>query len=227
MTDKDFIIKEFSMLGTNNIRPAIKDSETAGRLEIICGPMFSGKSEELIRRIRRAVIARQSVMTFKHSLDDRFSFDCVSSHAGDKIDAQAIDKPERILEYTEKVPVNVIGIDEVQFFSNNIIYVIDELVNQGKRVIAAGLDLDFKGVPFGPMPLLLTLAYDVIKLKAICAVCGKDAAFSQRLINGKPAKYTDPIILIGADESYQARCKNCYTIDQVPTSKQKFHWLSQ
>lgn len=212
---------------TTHIRPAIKDQEMNGKLEIICGPMFSGKSEELIRRIRRAVIARQNVMTFKHSLDDRFSFDCVSSHTGDKIDAQAVERPERILEFVSKGAVDVIGIDEIQFFSNNIIYVIDELVNQGKRVIAAGLDLDFKGVPFGAMPLLLTLAYDVVKLKAICSVCGADAAFSQRLINGKPAKYTDPIILIGAEESYQARCRNCYIIEQVPPSKQKFGWLTQ
>lgn len=219
--------RSLPMNGNNGIRPAIKDLELSGRLEMICGPMFSGKSEELIRRIRRAVIARQNVMTFKHSLDDRFSFDCVSSHTGDKIDAQAVEMPERILEFAHRGSIDVIGIDEVQFFSNDIIYVIDELVNQGKRVIAAGLDLDFKGVPFGPMPLLLTLAYDVAKLKAICSICGKDAAFSQRLINGKPAKFTDPIILIGAEESYQARCRTCYTIEQVPTSKQKFGWLAQ
>jgi len=201
------------------------EGHIAGRLEIICGPMFSGKSEELIRRLRRAIIAKQRVMTFKHALDNRFSFDCVASHAGDKIDAQAIDTPERILQFVQKGGADVIGIDEVQFFPNSIVYVIDELINSGKRVIAAGLDLDFRGIPFGPMPTLLTIADDVMKLKAICSVCGKDAAFSQRLIDGKPAKYNDPIILIGAQESYQARCRTCYEIDQLPPVKQKYSWL--
>jgi thymidine kinase len=149
------------------------EGHITGRLEIICGPMFSGKSEELIRRLRRAVIAKQRVMTFKHALDNRFSFDCVASHAGDKIDAQAIDTPERILQFVQKGGADVIGIDEVQFFPNSIVYVIDELINSGKRVIAAGLDLDFRGIPFGPMPTLLTIADDVMKLKAICSVCGK------------------------------------------------------
>ncbi len=201
------------------------EGHITGRLEIICGPMFSGKSEELIRRLRRAVIAKQRVMTFKHALDNRFSFDCVASHAGDKIDAQAIDTPERILQFVQKGGADVIGIDEVQFFPNSIVYVIDELINSGKRVIAAGLDLDFRGIPFGPMPTLLTIADDVMKLKAICSVCGKDATFSQRLIDGKPAKYNDPIILIGAQESYQARCRTCYEIDQLPPIKQKYSWL--
>jgi thymidine kinase len=201
------------------------EGHIAGRLEIICGPMFSGKSEELIRRLRRAIIAKQRVMTFKHALDNRFSFDCVASHAGDKLDAQAIDTPERILEFVKKGGADVIGIDEVQFFPNSIIYVIDELIHSGKRVIAAGLDLDFRGIPFGPMPTLLTIADDVMKLKAICSVCGKDAAFSQRLIDGKPAKYNDPIILIGAQESYQARCRACYEIDELPPVKQKYSWL--
>lgn len=199
----------------------------AGRLEVICGPMFSGKSEELIRRVRRTIIARQHVLTFKHSLDNRFSFDCIASHSGDKIDAQAIDAPERMLEFTLNNNVDVVAIDEVQFFPNNIIYVIDELIKSGKRVIAAGLDLDFKGLPFGPMAILLPLADEVLKLKAICCVCGKDAHLSQRLINGKPASYTDPIILVGAQESYQARCRSCYSLEAVPSSREKFGWLEQ
>ena len=215
------------MTAPKELQDTLKEAQEPGRLEIICGPMFSGKSEELIRRLRRAIIAKQRVMTFKHALDNRFSFDCVASHAGDKIDAQAIDIPERILEFIKKGGADVIGIDEVQFFSSSVIYVIDELVNSGKRVIAAGLDLDFKGLPFGPMPTLLTLADEIMKLKAICSVCGKDAPFSQRLIDGQPAKYTDPIILIGAQESYQARCRHCYTIEQVPPAKQKFGWLEK
>lgn len=213
------------MTASKELQDTVKEVPSTGKLEIICGPMFSGKSEELIRRLRRAIIAKQRAMTFKHALDNRFSFDCVASHTGDKIDAQAIDTPERILEFVKKGGVDVIGIDEVQFFANSIVYVVDELVHSGKRVIAAGLDLDFKGIPFGPMPTLLTLADEVMKLKAICAICGKDAPFSQRLIDGKPAKYTDPIILIGAQESYQARCRTCYTIEQGPSPKQKFSWL--
>lgn len=202
-----------------------KELHGGGRLEIICGPMFAGKSEELIRRLRRAAIAKQRVVTFKHSLDDRFSFDCVAAHTGAKLDAQSIDNPERILDFAKKNDIDVIGIDEVQFFPNTIVQVIDELTSRGKRVIAAGFDLDFRGVPMGPMPMLLTLAEEVIKLKAICALCGRDASFSQRLIGGKPAKYTDPIILIGATESYQPRCRNCFVIDDAPLSKEKFSFL--
>ena len=193
---------------------------TTGRLEVICGPMFSGKTEELIRRIRRALIAKQRVMTFKHCLDDRFCFDYLTSHTGDKHEAQPIDSPERLFELTQKGNVAVVGIDEVQFFSASIVYVIDELVAQGKRVVVSGLDLDFRCVPFGFMPTLLALADSVTKLKAICTICYDDALFTQRLIDGKPAKHDDPVILIGADESYQARCRNCYVIDQFPL-KQK------
>lgn len=192
----------------------------AGRLEIICGPMFSGKTEELIRRLRRALIAKQHVMVFKHCLDDRFCFDHLTSHAGDKLEAQPIDTPERLLEIAQKGNADVVGIDEVQFFPASIIYVIDELVTQGKRVVASGLDLDFRCVPFGPMPTLLAIANEVIKLKAICSICGSEACYSQRLINGHPAKHDDPVIFIGAEESYQARCRQCYSIDQLPM-KQK------
>lgn len=190
--------------------------KAAGNLEVICGPMFSGKTEELIRRLRRAHIAKQRVTVFKHCFDDRYSFDTITSHTGEKLDAKPIETPEKLIEYVLKHPVDVVGIDEVQFFPASIISCIDELVAQGKRVIAAGLDLDFRCVPFGPMPTLLAIADMVTKLKAICTECGADAALSQRLINGKPAKHNDPIIMIGAQEHYQARCRSCYSIDQLP-----------
>ncbi len=188
-----------------------------GRLEVICGTMFSGKSEELIRRLRRASIAKQKVLVFKHSLDDRHTIKYVVSHDGNKLEAQAFDNVKHILERALDKSVDVVGIDEVQFFPQEIIEVICKLVDAGKRVIAAGLDLDFRGVPFGGIPTLMAIADEVTKLQAICTSCGKDAHFSQRLVNGAPAKFNDPVILPGAQETYQARCRNCFTIDKVPT----------
>ena len=183
-----------------------------GKLEVICGSMFSGKSEELIRRVRRAEFAQLSTQVFKHCLDNRKTIDHINAHSGDKLSAIAIDSvtllQEFLLDDTE-----VIGIDEVQFFSEDIIPVIQKLVAQGKRVIVAGLDLDFRGIPFGCMPMLLALADSATKLQAVCMICGTDAHFTQRLVNGKPAKATEPVIVIGAEECYQARCRECYAID--------------
>ena len=192
---------------------------TQGSLEVICGPMFSGKSEELIRRLRRAKIAKQQVVIFKNSLDDRHlnAYEYVVSHDGNKIDAQPITHIEDITSIATSTNANVIGIDEVQFFSKEIIAIICQLVNNGKRVIVAGLDLDFRGVPFGPMPTLLAIADKITKLQAICSLCGIDALFTQRLVNNKPAKFDDPVILVGAQEAYQARCRSCYSIDKQPT----------
>ena len=198
-----------------------QEHKKAGRLEIVCGPMFSGKTEELIRRLRRASIAKQNVIAFKHTIDQRFSFECIASHNGNKIDAQVIEKPEQMIDYAKKAPIDVVGIDEVQFFDTSVIFVIEELINMGKRVIAAGLDLDFRALPFGPMPTLLAIADDITKLKAICCVCSKDAPFTQRLIDGNPARCSDPIILVGAQECYQARCRSCYKIDQLPLTYHK------
>jgi thymidine kinase len=185
-----------------------------GSLEVICGPMFSGKSEELIRRIRRAKIARQKVMTFKHRLDDRHHSEYVVSHDGNKVEAHPLDQVEKILEMTLNQDVEVIGIDEAQFFSQDIVPIICTLVESGKRVIIAGLDLDFRATPFGCMPILLAIADKVIKLCAICTECGDDASLTQRLVNGFPAKFSDPIIMPGAQEFYQARCRDCYSIDR-------------
>ncbi len=190
-------------------------TEKKGRLEVICGSMFSGKSEELIRRIKRAQIAKQHVVMFKHSLDDRTTNEYVASHDGNKFEAIPIEHASTILAVVEK-DIDVVGIDEVQFFPSEIINVICTLINQGKRVITAGLDLDFRGVPFGPIPILMAIADETMKLKAICMVCGEDAHLTQRIIDGKPANYEDPIIMVGASESYQARCRNCYVIDKHP-----------
>lgn len=189
-----------------------------GKLEVICGPMFAGKSEELIRRVFRAHIAQQTVLVVKPTIDTRSAADTITSHCGSAHAAHAINTPQELLELVAKGhptegEYNVIGIDEVQFFSVDIIPVIRTLTAQGKRVIVAGLDLDYRGEPFGPIAPILALADSVTKLQPICVICGEDAYRSQRLINGIPARYSDPIIMIGAQESYQARCKQCYTIE--------------
>lgn len=191
-------------------------STQKGTLEVICGSMFSGKSEELIRRLKRAEIAKKNVVVFKHSLDDRETMEYVIAHSGNKIKAYATAKVSDIKKFTPS-NINIIGIDEIQFYDKEIINIICKLLDEGKKVIVAGLDLDFRGIPFGPMPVLMAIADNVTKLKAICIECGNDAQFSQRLVNGKPAKFDDPIILIGAEECYQARCRGCFVIDRMAT----------
>ncbi|MBT3903669.1 thymidine kinase [bacterium] len=193
----------------------MKNNPTKGTLEVICGSMFSGKSEELIRRVKRASIAQQSTRTFKHHFDNRSSNDQVNSHDGSSIEAIAVDNSESMMKYINN-SVEVVGIDEIQFFPKDIIPAVWDLVQSGKRVIAVGLDLDFRGLPFGIMPTLLALADHVTKLKAVCVKCTKDAHFSQRLVNGKPAKASDPVIVIGAQECYEARCRDCFSIDHGP-----------
>lgn len=190
----------------------MQQNSTKKRLEVICGSMFSGKSEELIRRIKRAEFAKLNVLAFKHSLDNRATIEHIHAHSGERIKAIAVDNPEDIkgLVYPQ---VQVVAIDEVQFFSPKIVEIVLDLIEDGKRVIVAGLDLDFRGLPFGPMPTLLAIADSVTKLAAVCMHCGADAHFTQRLVNGKPAKFLDPIILIGAQECYEARCRECYVID--------------
>lgn len=183
-----------------------------GRLEVICGPMFAGKSEEFIRRLRRADIANQKTLIFKPILDTRAD-DEVTSHNGNRLKAIPLADPKDILTFPDLAMHDVIAIDEAQFFSADIVPVIRTLVAMGKRVIIAGLDLDYRSEPFGPMPLILALADSVTKLQAICIVCGEDACRSQRIINGKPARYDDPIIMVGAEEAYQARCKKCFSIE--------------
>lgn len=187
-----------------------------GRVEVICGSMFSGKSEELIRRIRRAEIAKQKAQVFKPSLDDRFGSDSVNSHDGRVRDALAIDSAASIMDHLE-AETTVVGIDEAQFFDATIIDACAELAKRGIRVILTGLDLDFRGEPFGPMPQLIAQAEQVDKLHAICVICGDEASRSQRLINGHAAQYDDPIILLGAEESYEPRCRYCHEVPGSPT----------
>lgn len=185
-----------------------------GKLEVICGSMFSGKTEELIRRLRRAQIARLHVQAFKHNLDKRVTSEQLYSHSGDILEAFAIDTEIR-LQALVHPEAEVIGIDEIQFFPLEIVGFIQSLIEKGKQVLVAGLDMDFRGNPFGCMPTLLALADTVSKLKAVCVMCGEDAHFSQRIINDQPAKHNDPLILIGAQENYQARCRGCYQIDRI------------
>lgn len=184
-----------------------------GSLEVICGPMFSGKSEELMKKLRRATIAKQSVVVFKHAFDNRYTEQQITSHDGNKFSAYSLAQADDILTHPCIEKSTVIGIDEVQFFSTDVVGVICTLLDDGKRIIVAGLDLDFRRVPFGPMPALLALASSITKLQAICISCGSDAHFTQRLINNKPAHYNDPIILVGAKETYQARCGLCHHIE--------------
>jgi thymidine kinase len=187
-----------------------------GRLEVICGPMFSGKSEELIRRLRRAKVARKQVIAFKHRVDSRTAVEYVDSHDGSKIDAHLIDDPQLLFDLANQDAIEVVGVDEIHFFPRTIIATLCELINNGKRIIVAGLDLNFRGEPFDPMPILLAIADEVTKLRAVCLLCGQDAHYTQRLVNGQPAQYQDPLIMIGTHEAYQARCRNCYIIDKHP-----------
>ncbi len=177
-----------------------------GKIEVVTGCMFSGKSEELIRRLKRARIARLNVQVFKPVIDSRYSNIEVVSHTGDHIEATSVKNSSEILTKVFDI-TDVVGIDEAQFFDEGVVEVSKQLAKKGKRVILAGLDMDFRGEPFGPMPRLLAIADEVIKLHAICMVCGEDATMTQRLINGTPARYDDPIIMIGASEKYEARCK--------------------
>jgi thymidine kinase len=173
--------------------------------------MFSGKTEELIRRVRRAQIARQRVQVFKPDVDRRYHTSAIASHNGLREGAIAV-KDTAMLRQKIDPDVDVVAIDEVQFFDIGIVDLCDALANAGKRVICAGLDMDFRGEPFGPLPSLMAIAEQVDKLHAICVVCGAPASRSQRLIDGEPAYYEDPVVLVGASEVYEARCRRCHEV---------------
>ncbi len=183
----------------------------SGTIEVICGPMFAGKSEELLRRINRLVYAKKKFLVFKPSIDNRYSETEVVSHNQHKYKAIALMDPKKILDYYEN-DLDAICIDEIQFFDEAIIDVIDFYANHGVRVIVAGLDMDFKGDPFMITAKLLAKAEYVTKLTAICTVCGKSATRTQRLINGEPASINDPVVLVGASESYEARCRHHHIV---------------
>lgn len=182
-----------------------------GYIEVVIGPMYSGKSEELIRILKRSKIAKQNVVAFKPAIDNRYSNEDVVSHSGVSITAIPIKSAKEIYDHIDS-DTQVVGIDEIQFFEDEVVDIAIGLADKGIRVIAAGLDMDFKGEPFGPTPRLLAVAEFVQKLQAVCMVCGNPAHRTQRLINGQPAKYDDPIILVGATESYEARCRKCHVI---------------
>ncbi|MBI3960050.1 MAG: thymidine kinase [Chloroflexi bacterium] len=195
----------------------MQDQPGGGHVELICGSMFSGKTEELLRRIRRAEIARRTIQIFKPRLDNRYGLERVASHNGvAREDAVVVESAVDILALVHPA-TQIVAIDEVQFFDWAIADVCSELADRGKRVIAAGLDQDFRGEPFGPMPLLMALAEQVDKIHAICVTCGAEASRTQRLIDGRPARYDDPIILVGGSESYEARCRNCHAVPGKPS----------
>jgi len=185
-----------------------------GWLEVICGSMFSGKTEELIRRLRRAEYAKQKVQVFKPAIDNRYSTTTVSSHAGNYFEAQVVDTAEDIIKVLDP-KTNVVGVDEVQFFGWEIAELCNWLADRGKRVIVAGLDMDFRGEPFGPMPVLIAQAEQVDKLQAICMVCGASASRTQRLVDGEPVSYDSPVIVVGAEEVYEARCRKCHIVPRA------------
>jgi thymidine kinase len=189
---------------------------SGGWIELVCGSMFSGKTEELLRRIRRAEIARKKVQLFKPTVDNRYGLVRVASHDGlGREDAIVVCESEDILRRLD-ADTEVVAVDEIQFFDHSIADVCDHLADRGLRIIAAGLDQDFRGEPFGPMPLLLARAERVDKLHAICVSCGASASRTQRLIDGRPARYDDPVILVGGSESYEARCRNCHEVPGKP-----------
>ena len=179
----------------------------SGWIECITGSMFSGKSEELIRRLKRGMYAKQKVVVFKPAIDNRYQ-------------AITIKAAEEIFEQ-DLTGVDVIGIDEVQFFEHSVVDIAQEVAEQGHRVIVAGLDMDFRGEPFEPMPQLMAVSELVTKLQAVCAVCGAPASRTQRLINGRPAKADDPIIMVGADESYEPRCRAHHIVAPSETEKEE------
>jgi len=183
-----------------------------GWIEVITGVMFSGKSEEMIRRVRRALIARRRVQVFKSALDDRYhGIGHVSSHDGSGVDAVAVRGSLEVAELVHP-DAQVIAIDEVQFLDDGIVDVLSALADRGARVIVAGIDMDFRGEPFGPMPRILALAEAVDKLHAICMKCGHSATRNQRLVNGQPAPYESPVVQVGGHESYEARCRRCHEV---------------
>ena len=189
-----------------------------GWIEVVCGSMFSGKTEEVIRRVKRAVIAKQKVQVFKPSIDTRYLHERVTTHSGANFDATPVQQAADILKNLA-ADTEVVAIDEAQFFDWSISEVCNELANRGLRVVVAGLDMDFRGEPFGPMPVLLAQAEQVDKLQAICQRCGAPASRTQRLINGRPAAYDDPVILVGASEVYEARCRVCHQVPHTQTQK--------
>lgn len=190
----------------------------SGWIEVITGCMFAGKTEELIRRIRTLQYAKKKILVIKPNIDNRYSQDEIASHSGYRTKSINVKSSIEILKHVTE-DTDVVAIDEAQFLDKQLVAVCEQLANAGKRVMVAGLDRDFRGEPFGLIPELLTRGEFVTKLSAICAVCGAPATRTQRIINGKPASYNDPIILVGANESYEPRCRHCHIVPGMPVVK--------
>ena len=193
-----------------------------GWIEVITGPMFAGKTEELIRRVKRLEFAKQNVVVFKPVIDNRYAMAEVVSHNHNRTKSISISSSSEILKNVQE-DTDVVAIDEIQFLDEEAVAICEYLADQGKRVIVSGLDRDFRGEPFSFMPKLLAIAEDVTKLTAICVVCHTPATRTQRILNGKPANYTDPIILVGALDSYEARCRHCHQVPGRPIVYEDFH----
>jgi thymidine kinase len=199
---------------------------SGGWIEVVAGVMFSGKSEELLRRVRRAMIARRRVQVFKSHLDGRYAgLFAISSHDRRTVDAMPVDSSLQVSQRIDPL-AHVIAIDEAQFPDDGIVQVATSLAERGRRVILAGLDTDFRGEPFGPMPQLLAIAEMVDKLNAICVLCGAPATRTQRLIDGAPAAWDSPTIMVGGHESYEARCRACHVVRQRDESQREM-WAAK
>ena len=193
---------------------------SGGWIEVVAGVMFSGKSEELMRRVRRATIARKRVQVFKSHLDNRYAgLLAISSHDRRTTEAVPVDSSSQIMLRLDPM-AQVIAIDEAQFLDDGIVQVATVLAERGRRIILAGLDTDFRGEPFGPMPSLMAVAEVVDKLHAICVMCGSPASRTQRLIDGKPASYDSPTIMVGAADRYEARCRACHVVPRRDEAQQ-------
>lgn len=189
-----------------------------GYVEVITGCMFAGKTEELIRRINVLQYAKKKVVVFKPVIDNRYSEAEVISHSGLRTKSVNVRNAQDMMDHLVKHPeIDVVAIDEIQFFEEDVVLLIDKLAADGMRVMCAGLDTNFRGEPFGVMPTLITTAEFVTKLTAVCTVCGAPATRTQRLVNGEPANYSDPTILVGASEAYEARCRHDHQITGKPS----------
>lgn len=186
-----------------------------GWIEVICGSMFAGKTEELLRRVRRLEYAKKNIVVFKPLMDNRYADNEVVSHNNTRTKSVNISLSRQIFDHVDE-ETDVVAIDEIQFLDEEAVAIVDYLANRGIRVIVSGLDKDFRGEPFSFMPKLVAIAEYVTKLTAICVKCGAPATRTQRIVNGKPAKYNDPIVLIGAEESYEARCRSCHKVYRKP-----------
>lgn len=198
-------------------------TKKSGGIEVITGPMFAGKTEELLRRVRRHQFAKKNIVVFKPSIDDRYALNEVVSHDKTRTKSMSILRPSEIFDHIDK-KTDVVAIDEIQFLTEDVLEVVDFLIAQGILVIVSGLDTDFRGEPFTFMPKILAKAEYVTKLSAVCVKCGAPATKTQRMVDGRPARYHDPIVLIGASESYEARCRTCHKVYYKPKLKIDTPW---